>query len=146
MRGLPYLFLLIVFSCSTYAEEELEGFDNQIKSYVKEKKITFFKTEEGVYYNIKQQGIGRKIIYGDSVLISYKGVLLDGTLVDEQKKPIWFAVKDLIAGWKYTLTLINKNSVIELIIPPQLGYGDHKLQKIPKNSILFYEVKVVDIH
>ena len=146
MRGLPYLFLLIVFSCSTYTEEELEGFDNQIKSYVKDKKITFSKTEEGVYYNIKQQGIGRKIIYGDSVLISYKGVLLDGTLVDEQKKPIWFAVKDLIAGWKYTLTLINKNSVIELIIPPQLGYGDHKLQKIPKNSILFYEVKVVDIH
>ena len=127
-------------------KEELEGFDNQIKSYVKDKKLTFSKTEEGVYYNIKQIGTGRKIIYSDSVLISYKGVLLDGTLVDEQQKPIWFAVKDLIAGWKHTLTLINKNSVIELIIPPQLGYGDHKLQKIPKNSILFYEVKVVDIH
>ena len=113
---------------------------------MKDKKLTFSKTEEGVYYNIKQIGTGRKIIYSDSVLISYKGVLLDGTLVDEQQKPIWFAVKDLIAGWKHTLTLINKNSVIELIIPPQLGYGDHKLQKIPKNSILFYEVKVVDIH
>jgi FKBP-type peptidyl-prolyl cis-trans isomerase FkpA len=146
MRLLVILLAVIVYSCTTYSEDELQQFDQEIESYIKKNGLNFSKTDEGLYYRIIKEGDGRKIQYNDSVLIAYKGTLLDGKVVDYQKKPIWFAVKDLIAGWKSGLTTINKNGVLELIVPPQLGYGNHKLDFIPENSILYYELKVFDIH
>jgi FKBP-type peptidyl-prolyl cis-trans isomerase len=90
-------------------------------------------------------GSGRNIRYQDSVSISYTGKLLSGKLVDIQTKPITFAVKDLIMGWKEALIMSQKGSEISMIIPPNLGYGDNKLEQIPQNSILSFNLKVWDV-
>jgi FKBP-type peptidyl-prolyl cis-trans isomerase len=90
-------------------------------------------------------GSGRNIRYQDSVSISYTGKLLSGKLVDIQTKPITFAVKDLIMGWKEALIMSQNGSEISMIIPPNLGYGDHKLEQIPQNAILSFDLKVWDV-
>ena len=102
-------------------------------------------THSGLYLKISTQGSGRLIQYGDSVSISYAGELLNGKLVDIQKKPITFAVKDLILGWKEALIMAKKGSEMTLIIPPSLGYGDHELEQIPQNAIIKYDLKVWDV-
>lgn len=145
-RLIVFLISVFILSCSTYTEEEKIEFDEEIGNYIKKNGLDFSKTEDGLYYRILKQGTGRLVQYNDSVLISYKGSLLDGKVVDYQKNPLWFAVKDLISGWKLGLTFLNKNAEMQLIIPPQFGYGDHKLENIPENSILIYELKVFDIH
>jgi FKBP-type peptidyl-prolyl cis-trans isomerase FkpA len=53
--------------------------------------------------------------------------------------------KDLIGGWKETLVQAKKGSEIQMILPPQLAYGDNKLSQIPENSILFFELKIWEI-
>lgn len=145
MRIFILSIVLALVSCTTYSDEEIQEFDEEIEVYLKKKKLSFSKSEDGLYFLIEKVGSGRKIQYNDSVLISYKGSLLDGKIVDYQKTPIWFAVKDLIAGWKLGLTKVGKEAELKLIVPPQLGYGDQVLESIPINSILFYELKVFDI-
>jgi hypothetical protein len=103
------------------------------------------RSESGLYFKFLRNGIGENIKLTDSVSISYKGSLLNGTVVDIQRKPITMLAKDLIGGWKETLVQAKIGSEIEMILPPQLAYGDHKLSQIPENSILFFELKIWEI-
>lgn len=137
------LFLLV--ACHTYSEQDKSNFDKEIQSYLKKKGLKLDKTSSGLYRNIKSKNKGKLIQYTDSVSISYKGKLLNGKIIDNQKLPITFAIKDIIAGWKEVLLSARKNDEIVMVIPPHLGYGDRVLTDIPVNSILYFEMKVVDV-
>ena len=132
-------------ACSTYSDQDLTSFDKTIQAYVAKNKLKLIKTDSGLYFKITKMGSGRNIRYQDSVSISYTGKLLSGKLVDIQTKPITFAVKDLIMGWKEALIMSQNGSEISMIIPPNLGYGDHKLEQIPQNAILSFDLKVWDV-
>jgi len=135
--------LLFIFaSCNTYSEQELEGFDKEIQAYIKKNKLDLDASPSGLYFKITKEGDGRLIQYTDSVSISYKGKLLNGRIFDYTKEPLTFAVKGLIGGWKEALLSCKKGSEVVMIIPPQIGYGNHKLDDIPQNSILYFEMKV----
>ena len=141
MTALTTLF----FSCQTYTENDLNEFEAKIKAWSTKKDIVFERTDSGLYYHYLKEGTGPKVKYTDSVSVLFKGKLLNGTLFEMEKEPITFAVKDMIGGWKEGLMLSEKGSQIQIIVPPQLGYGNHKLDKIPSNSILFYEIEIVGI-
>jgi FKBP-type peptidyl-prolyl cis-trans isomerase FkpA len=145
MKNLLFLIVpIIITACSTYSDQDLTSFDSTIKKYIARNKIKLDKTDSGLYFKTTA-GTGKKIRYQDSVSISYTGKLLSGKLVDIQKNPITFAVKDLIMGWKEALIMSQKGSEITMIIPPNLGYGDHTLEQIPQNAILIFDLKVWDV-
>ena len=135
----------MMVACTTYSDQYLTSFDKTIQAHVAKKKLKLIKTDSGLYFKITKMGSGRNIRYQDSVSISYTGKLLSGKLVDIQTKPITFAVKDLIMGWKEALIMSQNGSEISMIIPPNLGYGDHKLEQIPQNAILSFDLKVWDV-
>ena len=139
------LCLLSLTACKTYSDDDLKTFDTEIQAYIKKYKLDLDASPSGLYYKEVVKGEGKFIQYGDSVSISYKGKFLNGRSFDYQKKPITFAVRGLIAGWKEALLSSRKGSELVMIIPPQLGYGDRKMEDIPQNSILYYELKVEDI-
>jgi len=144
MKRLLYIasLLFIFASCNTYSDQELEGFDKEIQAYIKKNKLDLDASPSGLYFKITKEGDGRLIQYTDSVSISYKGKLLNGRIFDYTKEPLTFAVKGLIGGWKEALLSCKKGSEVVMIIPPQIGYGNHKLDDIPQNSILYFEMKV----
>ena len=139
------ILLLIVTACETYSKQEIGSFDTEIQAYMKSHDMQLNRSESGLYFKFLKNGIGESIKLTDSVSISYKGTLLNGTVVDIQRKPITMLAKDLISGWKETLVQAKKGSEIQMILPPQLAYGDNKLSQIPENSILFFELKVWEI-
>lgn len=146
MKTIPLLILLlIVTACETYSKQEIGSFDTEIQAYMKSHDMQLNRSESGLYFKFLKNGIGESIKLTDSVSISYKGTLLNGTVVDIQRKPITMLAKDLISGWKETLVQAKKGSEIQMILPPQLAYGDNKLSQIPENSILFFELKVWEI-
>lgn len=136
--------LLCLQSCKTYSDEEIEEFDDKIKEYLTGNN-KFTRSESGLYYHIIQEGELHKTKFTDSVLMTYTGKLLNGNVFEKQDNPIQFAVRDLIEGWKEGLMYCGQGSEIEIIIPPQLGYGNNELDKIPANSILLYTIKVIEI-
>ena len=146
MRKLiQFLLFLLLIGCSTYSEQEIQDFDSKISSHIKKNKLKFIKSSSGLYYHLKKNGEGKFILYTDSVSITYSGFLLNGKRIDFQKVPVKFAVRDLIAGWKEVLLMCKKGSEVQMILPPSIAYGDHKLDNIPQNSILKFEMKVWDV-
>ncbi len=146
MRTLLCLLLILILgACSTYSNEDLKGFDKTIREWIRQQNIQYKSTDSGLYYYFENKGQGQKIKYTDSVTVQFKGTLLDSTIFEIEKAPVTFAVNEVIIAWKEVLLMSERNAKIKIIVPPQLGYGNHKLDKIPQNSILLYEIEIIDI-
>lgn len=146
MRTLLCLLLILILgACSTYSDEDLKGFDKTIREWIRQQNIQYKSTDSGLYYYFENKGQGQKIKYTDSVTVQFKGTLLDSTIFEIEKVPVTFAVNEVIIAWKEVLLMSERNAKIKIIVPPQLGYGNHKLDKIPQNSILLYEIEIIDI-
>ena len=146
MRTLLCLLLILILgACSTYSDEDLKGFDKTIREWIRQQNIQYKSTDSGLYYYFENKGQGQKIKYTDSVTVQFKGTLLDSTIFEIEKVPVTFAVNEVIIAWKEVLLMSGRNAKIKIIVPPQLGYGNHKLDEIPQNSILLYEIEIIDI-
>lgn len=139
------LFGLVISSCTTYNDDQKNEFDDTIKAYLKKKKIECQRSSSGLYYKIIEPGEGELIKLKDEVSFTYKGTLLNGKVVDEQKEAVSFQVQQLIGGWKEVMLYLRPGGKAFLVCPPQLGYGEHKLEAIPPNSILVFELEVKSV-
>lgn len=138
-------FLLLCLSlvgCQTYSEQDKDKFDKEIAAYLKKKNIDCEKSPSGLYYKIIEPGEGENIRFQDVVSFSYKGSFLNGEVFDNEKKPVEFEVKDLIGAWKEIMLELKPGAKAFLVAPPYLGYGDRKLDDIPANSILVFDMEI----
>jgi FKBP-type peptidyl-prolyl cis-trans isomerase FklB len=103
----------------------------------------------GLQYKIIKQGTGPKPTLNDIVTCNYKGTLIDGTEFDSSYKrgePATFPVKGVIKGWTEALQLMPVGSKFELVLPPDLAYGEHGAgQDIGPNETLVFEVELISI-
>jgi len=107
------------------------------------------KTSSGLLYVIEKLGEGKEIIQQSTeVTVHYKGSLINGVEFDnsyKRGKPIKITLKDVILGWQEGLKYIKKGGKIKLIIPPELGYGNNRINGIPANSILIFDIELLDV-
>ncbi len=137
---------LIVVSCKTYSEDQVDAFDKEIKAYIEKNSLDCERSNSGLYYKIIDEGEGRKVKYKDIVRFTYEGKLLDGTVFDAKtEEPVEFQVSDLIAAWKEIMLDLNEGGKAYIISPPQLAYGDRELDDIPANSILIFSLEIVEV-
>lgn len=106
------------------------------------------QNEQGVYYSILKEGTGRQLTVNDTVVAHYKGYLFsDGSVFDQTTdKPATFPLKRLIKGWQIGVPLCKVGGKIKLVIPSDLAYSVRtRAAKIPPNSILVFEIEVLEI-
>ena len=102
---------------------------------------------DGIYYTMMKEGTGRQVSLNDTVTVFYKGYLFANDSVFDQTKdkPATFPLKRLIKGWQTGLSLCKVGGKIKLIIPSDMSYSIRtRAAKIPPNSILVFEIEVVD--
>ena len=100
----------------------------------------------GVYYKVLKVGNGDPVNFNDTLVVNYKGTLLSGTVFDETKgKPATFPLKRLIKGWQIGMPFCKQGGTIRLIIPSALAYTTRNLGIIAPNSVLVFDVEVLDI-
>ena len=121
----------------------------QIITYAATKGMVAQKHSSGIYYQIMDPGTGTApVTLNSKVYITYKGQLLNGSEFDQQldaSKTGW-KLGGLIEGWGIGLPLIKKGGRIKLIIPSTLAYGcNGKGENIPPNSILYFDISLVDV-
>lgn len=118
-----------------------------IAGYAAANGITGTEHSSGVYYQITNPGSGATPTATSTVTVKYTGKLLNGTIFDNQTAtPVAVNLGQVIQGWKIGLPLIQKGGTIKLIIPSSLGYGCNGFGTVPANSILYFEIELVDVN
>lgn len=106
------------------------------------------ETESNIIYKITTTGKGDNAKDGDEVAISYKGYLLDGTVFDQSTTTTldYTVGRDgLIDGWNESVYLLNEGAKGTFIIPSPLGYGRSGFNTIPPNTVLIFDIELVEI-
>jgi FKBP-type peptidyl-prolyl cis-trans isomerase FkpA len=72
---------------------------------------------------------------------------MNGQVFDEQLTPNATAweLKGLIQGWIIGIPLIQEGGHIKLIVPSSLGYGCDQYYSIPGNSVLYFDINLIDV-
>jgi FKBP-type peptidyl-prolyl cis-trans isomerase len=105
-------------------------------------------TESGLQYKVLKEGSGAQPKSSDTVTVNYRGTLPDGTEFDSSYKrgqPASFPVSGVIKGWTEALQLMKVGSKLQLFIPASLAYGEQGRPGIPPNSLLIFEVELMDV-
>ncbi|PHM74540.1 FKBP-type peptidyl-prolyl cis-trans isomerase [Xenorhabdus kozodoii] len=134
------------------AKAEKEANENGEKGakYRKEfaKQAGVVETKTGLLYKIEKEGTGNAPKETDTVVVNYKGSLIDGQVFDssyDRKEPLTIRLDSVIPGWREGLQHVKKGGKITLVIPPKLAYDQANLPKISANSTLVFNVELLDI-
>lgn len=103
---------------------------------------------DGLQYKILKAGQGKKPTATDMVEVNYRGTLINGKEFDSSKpgQPASFQVKQVIPGWQEALKLMPAGSKWQLVIPPELAYGQKGAGgEIGPNATLIFEVELLAI-
>jgi FKBP-type peptidyl-prolyl cis-trans isomerase len=94
-------------------------------------------------------GKGEEVKNGDTVKVQYTGTLSDGTKFDssyDRDKPFEFTVGEgnVKKGWDQGILGMKVGGKRNLVIPPDLGYGEEGSGPIPPNSTLIFEIELLE--
>jgi len=144
---------LAVLSLSTLSclkdvspEEQLEIDIQKIKDYLAANNLTATETASGLHYIITQEGTGSNPTLQSNVTVRYKGYLLDGMVFDETSgsATATFPLSNLIAAWQEGIPLLKKGGKGTFFSPSALAYGPNGVSGIPGNSVLIFEIELVN--
>jgi len=102
----------------------------------------------GLQYKVLEEGTGPKPTATDTVVVNYRGTLLNGMEFDSSYKrgqPATFGVGQVIKGWTEALQLMPVGSKWQIFIPSDLAYGPRGPGVIGPNATLVFEVELVAI-
>ncbi len=120
--------------------------DAEMQSYAASNGMSVTRHSSGMYYEIINPGSGPVPNFNSILSVRYTGKLMNGTIFDSRTTtPVTLQLGNVIAGWQVGLPLIQKGGVIKLIIPSSLAYGCQPAGAVPGNSILYFEIELVDV-
>jgi FKBP-type peptidyl-prolyl cis-trans isomerase FklB len=104
---------------------------------------------DSLQYMVMKEGTGPMPKPTDKVKVQYVGTLIDGSEFDSSIKrgqPFEFTVNQMIPGWTEIIPMMKVGSKWKVFIPPKLAYGERAMgQKIPANSLLIFEIELLEI-
>lgn len=103
----------------------------------------------GIQYAVLAKGNGPQARVTSTVVVNYRGALIDGTEFDSSYahgKPVTFTVNRVIPGWQDVIPRMRVGDRWKVVIPPALAYGERgELPRIGPNEALVFEIELMDI-
>jgi FKBP-type peptidyl-prolyl cis-trans isomerase len=108
----------------------------------------FRTTASGLRVAEVRPGQGKPFVNGMRIKVQYTGWLEDGTKFDsslDHGSPFEFTLGSgrVIKGWEEGLQGMRPGERRQIIIPPNLGYGERQVGDIPPGSTLVFNVEAV---
>ncbi len=104
--------------------------------------------DSGLQYRIIETGAGESPTETDTVVVHYRGRLLDGTEFDSsygRGQPTELGVGQVIPGWQQALQLMPIGAKWEVWIPASLAYGTQGTGSIGPNQTLHFDIELIEI-
>ena len=125
---------------------QAETDENTINKYISDNKLNAQASGSGLHYVIASQGTGVQPNSGSVVTVKYDGFLIDGSLFDQSSSlGASFPLSSVIKGWQEGIPFFKKGGKGTLLIPSALGYGSQATGKIPANSVLIFNIELLDV-
>lgn len=113
------------------------------------RKPGIFETDSGLQYTIVEEGEGRKPQKNDCVKIHQRALLLDGKVLEDTyrlNRPELVDLSELIEGLQEGIQMMSVGSRYRFWIPCDLAWGKKGTgNKIPPNSVLFFDIRLLEI-
>lgn len=108
------------------------------------------ETSSGLRYLDVVTGTGAEARTRAEVHVHYTGWLTNGQKFDsshDRGAPLTFRLgrAEVISGWDEGVAGMRVGGRRKLLIPANLGYGAHAVGPIPPNSVLVFDVELVDV-
>jgi len=129
--------------CGTVTTAAPSSEVEQLKQYINSNNIAAEADSRGFYYSIKRAGDTSKPTICSTVQVNYSGRLTNGTRFDAGSQ-VTFGLSNLIVGWQEGIPLIGTGGSITLYLPPSLAYGARVQDNIPANSILVFDIELLN--
>lgn len=103
----------------------------------------------GLQYRVIQEGRGKQPKTEDTVVVHYRGTLINGTEFDssyQRNEPAIFSVDNVIKGWQEVLPLMQEGAKWQIYVPPELAYGAHGGGAIGPNETLIFDIELLTIN
>jgi len=140
------LAMLLILSSCLKKNNQPEIDDQIIQNYLTKNNLTAIKDPSGLYYIMTQEGSGDSPDVSKTVEVKYQGRLIDGTVFDQTEtgKTFTYELSGLIYGWQIGIPMMKRGGKATLFVPSSLGYGTSRMGPIPPNSVLIFDIELVD--
>ncbi len=104
--------------------------------------------ESGLQYKVIKGGTGKSPATNDTILVHYRGTFIDGSEFDSsynRGEPIELAVNRVIPGWQEALQLMKVGGKLQIAVPSDLAYGQRGSDIIGPNSVLLFDIELIEI-
>jgi FKBP-type peptidyl-prolyl cis-trans isomerase FklB len=104
----------------------------------------------GLQYKVAREGQGAGPKMTDGVRMRFRGTLTNGAQFDntmdlaDSDVPV-IPVIGVNQGLAEALQLMKPGAKWQIFVPPDLGYGESQLGRIPSNSVLIYEIEQMSV-
>ncbi len=131
---------------ATLAAKRKAAQDDYLKQVKKDRKSKVLSN--GAVIQIEKKGKGKNAKESDTVKVHYTGKLIDGTIFDSSVKrgvAAEFPLKGVISCWTVGLQEMKPGSKATLYCPPDTAYGNMQAGPIEPNSLLIFDVELLEI-
>jgi FKBP-type peptidyl-prolyl cis-trans isomerase FklB len=103
-------------------------------------------TKSGLQYEVIREGKGKAVEENDLLKIKFYASFANGEIFDSlaRNKPVDFPSKGLFKGWDEAVKYMKVGGKYRFVFPPQLAFGDKGTGPIPPNSVIIFDVELLD--
>jgi FKBP-type peptidyl-prolyl cis-trans isomerase FkpA len=145
----PILLLVLTFSsCAKHNAKKQAKTDKEIiLKYIEDHSLTATETDSGLFYVIDNPGTGASCDVNSTVRASYSGYFIDDDIFEESDAAgIQFGLQNVIEGWKEGIPYFKEGGNGTLLLPSALAYGPEGKGPIPANTVLIFDVALLEVY
>jgi FKBP-type peptidyl-prolyl cis-trans isomerase FkpA len=151
MNYTGFLFIALIFLASCKKDDhdeaaQLEKDIATIQKYLTDNGLEAQQTGSGLHYIIENPGTGAQPNATSTVKVRYRGYFTNGDTFDESAPAgVTFNLQNVIPGWTEGIPLFKTGGSGVLLIPSKLGYGPKGNATIPGNTVILFDVELLQV-
>ncbi len=135
--------LFLLGSCKK-EEKQAEADEHTIQEYIADNGLDAIRTDSGLYVVIDEPGTGAACGSVSTVTVGYTGYYTNHQIF-ESNPGVTFSLSNVIKGWQEGIPYFKEGGSGKLLIPSGLAYGTQGKGSVPPNTVLIFDVELIDV-